>query len=240
MTRELRLARVFVELADTLVAEFDVIDFLHTLADRSVELLGAEAAGLMVADQRGNLQLIASSAESARLLEVFELQNSEGPCLDCFRTGEQLVNLDDETMQARWPSFWAETNQLGFGSAHALPMRLREEVIGAINLFGSAGASLSEQDIAVGQAMADVATIGLLQERSVRQKEVLAEQLQTALNNRVLIEQAKGVLAERAQVPIDTAFTMMRAHARAHNRTLSTVAIDLVNGSLKAVELQPS
>ena len=240
MTRELRLARVFVELADTLVAEFDVIDFLHTLADRSVEVLGAEAAGLMVADQRGNLQLIASSAESARLLEVFELQNAEGPCLDCFRTGEQLVNLDDTTMQARWPSFWAETKQLGFGSAHALPMRLREEVIGAINLFGSAGASLSEQDIAVGQAMADVATIGLLQERSVRQKEVLAEQLQTALNSRVLIEQAKGVLAERAQVPIDAAFTLMRSHARGHNRTLSRVAIDIVNGSLTAVELQPS
>jgi transcriptional regulator with GAF, ATPase, and Fis domain len=240
MSREARLASVFVELADTLVAEFDVIDFLHTLADRSVELLGADAAGLMLADQRGNLQLVASSAQSARLLEVFELQNSEGPCLDCFRTGEQLVNLDDATMQARWPNFWAETKQLGFGSAHALPMRLRKDVIGAVNLFGSAGSSLSEQDIAVGQAMADVATIGLLQERSVRQKEVLAEQLQTALNSRVLIEQAKGVLAERAQVPIDTAFTLMRSYARGHNRPLSKVATDIVNGSLKAVELQPS
>jgi len=240
MSREARLASVFVELADTLVAEFDVIDFLHTLADRSVELLGAEAAGLMLADQRGNLQLVASSAESARLLEVFELQNSEGPCLDCFRTGEQLVNLDDATMQARWPSFWAETKQLGFGSAHALPMRLREEVVGAINLFGSAGASLSDQDVAVGQAMADVATIGLLQERSVRQKEVLAEQLQTALNSRVLLEQAKGVLAERAQVPIDTAFALMRSYARGHNRPLSKVAIDIVNGSLRPVELQTS
>jgi transcriptional regulator with GAF, ATPase, and Fis domain len=240
MSREPRLARVFVELADTLVAEFDVIDFLHTLADRSVELLGAEAAGLMLADQRGNLQLIASSVESARLLELFELQNAEGPCLDCFRTGEQIVNLDDASMQARWPRFWAETRQLGFGSAHALPMRLREEVIGAINLFGGTGAALSEQDIAIGQAMADVATIGLLQERSVRQKEVLAEQLQTALNNRVLIEQAKGVLAERAQVPIDAAFGLMRGHARAHKRTLSGVAIDIVNGALTAVELQSS
>jgi hypothetical protein len=240
MSREPRLARVFVELADTLVAEFDVIDFLHTLADRSVEMLGAEAAGLMLADQRGNLQLIASSAESARLLEVFELQNAEGPCLDCFRTGEQLVNLDDAIMQSRWPSFWAETKQLGFGSAHALPMRLREQVIGAINLFGRPGAALSEQDVAIGQAMADVATIGLLQERSVHQKEVLAEQLQTALNSRILIEQAKGVLAERAQVPIEKAFTLMRAHARKHKRTLSGVAIDLVNGALTAAELQAS
>jgi transcriptional regulator with GAF, ATPase, and Fis domain len=240
MSQELRHARVFVELADTLVAEFDVIDFLHTLAERSVELLGADAAGLMLADQRGNLQLVASSAESARLLEIFELQNDEGPCLDCFRTGEQLVNLDDATMQARWPRFWAETMQLGFRSAHALPMRLREEVIGAINLFGSTGAALSDEDIAIGQAMADVATIGLLQERSVRQKEVLAEQLQTALNSRVLIEQAKGVLAERARVPIDMAFILMRSHARGHNRTLSRVAIDIINGTLNVAELQAS
>ncbi len=237
MSRELRLANVFVELADTLVAEFDVIDFLHTLADRSVELLGADAAGLMFADQRGNLRLVASSTESARLLEVFELQNSEGPCLDCFHTGEQLVNLDDATMQARWPNFWAETKELGFRSAHALPLRLRDEVIGAINLFGSTEASLSADDVAVGQAMADVATIGLLQERSVRQKEVLAEQLQSALVTRVLLEQAKGVFAERAQIPIDAAFTVMRTYARQNNRTLTKVATDIVNGEIKAAEL---
>jgi GAF domain-containing protein len=239
MSREMRLARVFVELADTLVAEFDVIDFLHTLADRSVELLGADAAGLMLADQRGSLRLVASSAESARLLEVFELQNSEGPCLDCFHTGEQLVNLDDEVMSARWPNFWAETRQLGFKSAHALPLRLRDEVIGAINLFSRNGASLSPEDVAVGQAMADVATIGLLQERSVRERDVLAEQLQTALVSRVLIEQAKGVLAERAQVPVESAFTLMRAYARKYNRPLGRVAGEIINGTLRAAELQP-
>jgi transcriptional regulator with GAF, ATPase, and Fis domain len=239
MSRELRLAQVFVELADTLVAEFDVIDFLHTLADRSVELLGADASGLMLADQRGNLRLIASSVESARLLEVFELQTSEGPCLDCFRAGEQLVNLDDAVMQARWPSFWAETRKLGFRSAHALPLRLRDDVIGAINLFGRTAAPLSVDDVAVGQAMADVATIGLLQERSVRQKEVLAEQLQTTLVSRVLIEQAKGVLAERAQISVGTAFTLMRSHARERGRTLSRVASDVVNGSLMAADLLP-
>jgi GAF domain-containing protein len=239
MSRELRLARVFVELADTLVAEFDVIDFLHTLADRIVELLGVDAAGLMLADQRGSLRLIASSVESARLLEVFELQNSEGPCLDCFRGGEQLVNLDDAEMAARWPNFWAETRQLGFQSAHALPLRLRDEVIGAINLFSSTGTTLSPADVALGQAMADVATIGLLQERSVRERDVLAEQLQTALVSRVLIEQAKGVLAERAQVPIDTAFTLMRAYARRYNRPLSRVASEIANGTLRAAELRP-
>ncbi|MDX6231645.1 MAG: hypothetical protein QOH68_596 [Nocardioidaceae bacterium] len=237
MSREQRLAHVFVELADTLVAEFDVIEFLHTLTDRTVELLGADAAGLMLADQRGNLRLIASSAESARLLEVFELQNAEGPCLDCFHSGKQLVNLDDATMQARWPNFWAETTQLGFRSAHALPMRLRNDVIGAINLFGSTRDSLSADAVAVGQAMADVATIGLLQERSVLQKEVLVEQLQTALNSRVLIEQAKGVLSERARMPVDEAFTFMRAHARRQGTTLTKVATDIVNGSLKTADL---
>jgi transcriptional regulator with GAF, ATPase, and Fis domain len=237
MDRELRLARVFVELADTMVAEFDVIDFLHTLADRIVELLGADAAGLMVADQRGSLRLIASSAESARLLEVFELQNSEGPCLDCFRTGERLINLDDTVMQTRWPNFWAQTKQLGFRSAHALPMRLRDEVIGAVNLFSRTGTPLSEQDVAVGQAMADVATIGLLQERSVRQKDVLAEQLQTALTSRVLIEQAKGVLAERAQISIEDAFTTMRAQARRRGVTLTKIATDVISASPQAAEL---
>jgi ANTAR domain/GAF domain len=237
MSREQRLARVFVELADTLVAEFDMIDFLHTLTDRSVELLGAAAAGLMLADQRGNLRVVASSAESARLLEVFELQNAEGPCLDCFHTGEQLVNLDEATMQARWPNFWAEATQLGFRSAHALPMRLRDEVIGAINLFGSSAVQLSADEVAVGQAMADVATIGLLQERSVLQKEVLVEQLQTALNSRVLIEQAKGVLSERAQLPIDEAFTMMRSQARRQGTTLTAIATEIVNGSYKTAEV---
>ena len=237
MSREQRLARVFVELADTLVAEFDVIDFLHTLTDRSVELLGAAAAGLMLADQRGILRLIASSAESARLLEVFELQNAEGPCLDCFHTGEQLVNLDEATMRARWPNFWAETMQLGFRSAHALPMRLRDEIIGAINLFGSTDVLLTEDEVAVGQAMADVATIGLLQERSVLQKDVLVEQLQTALNSRVLIEQAKGVLSERAQIAIDEAFTTMRAQARARGTTLTTIATEILNGSYKTADL---
>jgi ANTAR domain/GAF domain len=238
MSREQRLARVFVELADTLVAEFDVIDFLHTLTDRSVELLGAAAAGLMLADQRGNLRVVASSAESARLLEVFELQNSEGPCLDCFHTGEQLVNLDEATMQARWPNFWAETIQLGFRSAHALPMRLRDDVIGAINLFGSTDVLLSADEVAVGQAMADVATIGLLQERSVLQKDVLVEQLQTALNSRVLIEQAKGVLSERAQIAIDEAFTVMRAQARRRGTTLTKIATEILNGAYEHVDLE--
>jgi GAF domain-containing protein len=233
MTREQRLSHVFVELADTLVASFDVIDFLQNLTERAVELLEVDAAGLMLADQRGHLCVVASSAESARLVEIFELQNSEGPCLDCFHTGKQLVNLDAERMRARWPRFFAEATELGFRSAHALPMRLREQVIGAINLFGRTNAPLSEDDVAVGQAMADIATIGLLQERAGREKNVLAEQLQAALNSRVMIEQAKGVLAERAQTTPDDAFVIMRTHARNQNRRLTEVAAGLLDGTVQ-------
>jgi len=233
MTREQRLSRVFVELADTLVAPFDVIDFLQNLTERSVELLEVAAAGLMLADQRGQLRVVAFSAESARLVEVFELQNSEGPCLDCFHTGKQVVNLDRRQVRARWPRFAAEAAKLGFRSAHALPMRLREQVIGAVNLFAVTDAPLSPDDVAVGQAMADIATIGLLQERAGREKNLLAEQLQGALNSRVMIEQAKGVLAERAQTTPDEAFVLMRAYARDQNRRLTDIAAGLLDGTVQ-------
>ena len=237
MTREQRLAQVFVELADTLVAQFDVIDFLHTLTERCVELLGVDAAGLMLADQRGQLRVIASSAESVRLVEIFELQHSEGPCMDCFDSGEQIVNVGEDQIRARWPGFAAEAAELGFRSAHALPMRLRDEVIGAVNLFTRASRRLDADDLAVGQAMADVATIGLLQERVGRQKDVLAEQLQMALNSRVLIEQAKGVLAERSRITPGEAFVVMRSYARRQKRTLTSVAAAVVDHTLQAAEL---
>ena len=237
MTREQRLAQVFVELADTLVAQFDVIDFLHTLTERCVELLAVDAAGLMLTDQRGQLRVIASSAESARLVEIFELQHSEGPCMDCFHGGQQVVNVGEDQIRARWPGFAAEAAELGFRSAHALPMRLRDEVIGAVNLFTRASRRLDDDDLAVGQAMADVATIGLLQERVGRQKDVLAEQLQMALNSRVLIEQAKGVLAERSRITPGEAFVVMRSYARRQKRTLTSVAAAVVDHTLQAAEL---
>lgn len=237
MTREQRLARVFVELADTIVAQFDVIDFLHTLTERCVELLAVDAAGLMLADQRGQLRVIASSAESARLVEVFELQHSEGPCLDCFHSGHQVVNVGEDQMRTRWPGFAVESAELGFRSAHALPMRLRDDVIGAVNLFTRDSRRLDDDDLAVGQAMADVATIGLLQERVGRQKDVLAEQLQMALNSRVLIEQAKGVLAERSRITPAEAFVVMRSYARRQKRSLTSVATAVVDHTLQAAEL---
>jgi transcriptional regulator with GAF, ATPase, and Fis domain len=231
-TREQLIASTFVELADTLVADFDVIDFLHTLATRSVELLGATAAGIMLADHRGELQVVASSTEEARLLELYELQNDEGPCLDCYRTGRPVAFDDLPAMQAAWPAFTPRLRQHGFRFAQALPMRLRTQTIGALNLFRTEPGPLTEANLGIGQAMADVATVGLLQVRAIAAREQLATQLQTALTSRVLLEQAKGMLAERTGLTMDQAFHLMRAYARSNNRRLSDVATHVISGTL--------
>lgn len=227
MTREQQLAEAFVEAADTLVDDFDVIEFLHTLAQRCVTLLEIDAAGLMLSDQRGTLHATAASAENARLLELFELQIDAGPCLDAFRTGEPVVNADLHANQQRWPRFAEAAEASGYVSVHALPLRLRSSVIGALNLFCTRPGALSESDIRTGQALADVATIGILAQRNLHQAELLTTQLQTALNSRVIIEQAKGVLAERHQITVDEGFALLRAYSRTHNRRLSDVAHDV-------------
>jgi GAF domain-containing protein len=229
-----RLARVFVELADTMVEQFDPVDFLQVLVDRCVELLDVDAAGLVLADQRGDLKLVAATEERARLLELFQMDVREGPCLDSFASGSAQADVDLTVASDRWPRFRAAAVDAGFGGAHALPMRLRGQVIGALNLFTDTPRALPEQDVAVGQAMADVATIGLLHERNLHDQTVLSEQLQAALNSRVLIEQAKGVLAARAGLSVADAFTRMRAHARRHGLTLTAVAGAVVEGRLDA------
>lgn len=227
-----RLGQVFVELADTLVDEFDQVEFLQTLTDRSVELLGADAAGLMLADQRGSLQLMASTMARAHDLEIFELQVREGPCLDCFADGRPVVNVDLAEAHERWPVFTPAAVEAGFRATHALPLRLRRQVLGAVNLFSAEPRRLDDEHLAIGQAMADIATIGLLHERTLREQTVLSEQLQAALHSRVLIEQAKGVLAARAGVGIAEAFARMRAHARSHGLPLTGVAASVIDGTL--------
>ena len=229
--REQLLMATFVELADTLVADFDVTDFLHGLADRAVQLLGVDAAGLMLADQRGSLRVVASSTEQARLAELFQLQHDQGPCLECFQTGVPVAEPELAAATGRWPSFAPAALEAGFASVQALPMRLRDEVIGAMNLFMHAPSQLDETDLRVGQALADVATIGLLQERNLRHQEVLAEQLQGALNSRVVIEQAKGVLAERLGLDMGKAFELIRSQARVQNRRLAELAAAVAGGS---------
>jgi hypothetical protein len=226
-SREQLLASTFVDLADTLVA-----DFLHTLVTRSVQLLDADAAGIMLADPHGRLHVMASSAEEARLLELYELQNNEGPCLDCFRSGRPVTPDDRPSMHSAWPAFTQRLRQLGYHSAQALPMRLRDETIGALNLFRTRPGRLSDADLDIGQAMADVATVGLIQERAIASRELLATQLQTALTSRVQLEQAKGMLAQRTGLPMNQAFELMRGHARRHNRRLRDVAAQIINGSI--------
>lgn len=240
MTREQRLGRVFVELADSLVDDYDVIDLLHLLCDRSVELLQADAAGLILADQRGLLHVMASTTEEARLLELFVLQNDEGPCLDCYTSGLQVANVDLDEVGQRWPRFYAAATAGGYRSTHALPLRLRGETIGAINLFCERRTRLSQEDLDLGQALCDIATVALLQERAIRSNEILAEQLQGALNSRIVIEQAKGVLAARAGVPLDAAYLLMRGYARRNHLRLSSLAADVTMGTITPADLQPT
>ena len=231
---ESQLTDVFVEMADTLVGDFDVLEFLYVLTERCVELLGVSAAGLLLTDQQDSLQVVAASSERTRLLELFQLQTDQGPCVDCFRTGRP-VSVTDLPAAQRWPRFTAAAAEVGFAAVHALPMRLRTEVIGALNLFDVQPGALDDGKLRIGQALADVATIGLLQHRAIRRGGILTEQLQTALNSRVLIEQAKGVLAERLQVDVSDAFTLLRDGARRHNRRLSELAQAVVDGTEQLV-----
>ncbi len=230
MDQEL-LSDTFVELTDTMVVGFDVIDFLHVLTDRSVQLLDVSAAGLLLADPRGELRVVAASSQAARLLELFQIQNDQGPCLDCFRSGQPVMAADLDVAAQRWPRFAPAARQAGFAAVQALPMRLREQVIGALNLFRVGPGAFSSADIRIGQALADVATISLLHERSMRHSDTLTEQLQAALNSRVIIEQAKGKLAERLGVDMDQAFDLLRDRARTSNRRLSDLAQAFVNGT---------
>ncbi len=238
MSTERLLAQTFVELADTLVADFDVVDFLHTLANRTAELFEAAEAGVMLGDGRGGLRVMASSTERARSLELFELQNEQGPCLDSFKSGKP-VNVEDLLQEDRWPLFTTEAIDAGFRSVHSLPLRFRSEVIGALNLFRTTPGLLAAPELAGAQAMADIATISILQERALREAKVLADQLQRALNSRVIIEQAKGVLAERAQINLDDAFNMLRSYARNNNRRLHDVATAVVLSLINVEDLKP-
>lgn len=236
--RETLLARTLVELADTLVADFDVVDLLTLLAARCVDVLGVDAAGLMLAAPDGTLRVMASSSEAMRLLELFEVQSREGPCLDCFQTGEPVVN---EPLTAdhggRWPRFAAEATAAGFHTAHAVPMRLRGIVIGALNLFQTENGRARGVDLEAAQALADVATIAILQHRAALEARMLNDQLNHALNTRIVVEQAKGMVAEREGLDMPQSFARLRAYARNRNLRLADVAAAIVDGSLQASAL---
>jgi hypothetical protein len=228
-----QVREAFIELTDTLVTDFDIIDFLDRLAVRCAELLGVSACGVLLADHLGVLNLVAASTEEARVVELAQLQGAEGPCMDAYRTGSAIQQSDLNGTGQPWPGFAQAARASGFAAVHALPMRLREQTLGAISLFSAVPGPLDADTVALGQALADAASIGILHQRTVARHEVIAEQLQSALNSRIVIEQAKGFLAERLAVSVDAAFGLLRGYARDHNRKLTAVATDIVEGRLQ-------
>jgi len=234
--REALIVDAFVHLADTLVADYDIIDFLHYLVGRCIELLDIDEVGVMLADPYGRLHAVAASTERMRLLELFELQNHDGPCLDAFRTGHAVVAADLNDQRAHWPTFAGEALNNGFLSAYSVPMRLRDETIGAINLLRARVGELTATDSKLLAALAGIATIGVLQERRASEAVSTATALQTALNSRVRIEQAKGVIAERSKISTDEAFDRLRKYARRHQQGLTLVADGVVHGTLNIRE----
>lgn len=239
MAREAILARTFVELADTLVADFDVVELLTMLTDRCVDVLDVGAAALMLVAPEGDLRLMASSSDTMRALEVFELQAHEGPSMDCYGTGQPVVNQDLATVNGRWPRFAPEALAAGFHAVHAVPMRLRGSVLGALSLFHTEPGEMDQTNVDVAQALADVATIAILQHRAALEAQVLNDQLNHALNTRIVIEQAKGMVAERAGLDMQQAFSALRNHARNHNLRLADVAREVIGGTLATSDLDP-
>ena len=232
MAKVALLVRTLVELADSLVDDFDVVELLTLLSDRCVETLDVASAGVMLAAPSGDLQVVASSSEAMRTLELFQLQADQGPCLDCYRTGKPIVNLDLGTADSRWPRFASRALDAGLHSVHSLPMRLRGRTIGALNMFRADNGSLNEDDVAAAQALADVATIAILQHQTAADAQILNTQLNNALNSRIIIEQAKGKISEAAGVEMDQAFARLRNHARSHNLRLSELARNIAEATV--------
>lgn len=237
MARESFLISTLVELADNLVDDYDVIDVLSLLSDRCVQAVDVDAAGVMLASPGGELQYIASSSESMRLLELFQIQVDEGPCVDCFRDGKAIINHALTDPDERWPRFSPEAMARGFKAVHCLPLRLRGRTIGALNLFRAHEGQLDEADVIVAQGLADVATIAILQHQSALDANILNVQLNNALNSRIIIEQAKGMVSQAANCDINEAFSRLRMHARNHNEGLTSVAHRIIEGQLRVDEL---
>jgi GAF domain-containing protein len=233
------LIRTLVELADNLVEDFDVVDLLIRLTDRTVDALDVAAAGVMLAGPSGALQVVASSSEAMRVLELFELQAREGPCVDCYDDGEPVVNIDLTAANTRWPRFSAQAVAYGFLSVHAIPLRLRGQTIGALNMFRTDQGRLDSEDVTAAQALADIATIAIIQHQVALDAQTLNLQLSQALNSRITIEQAKGKISQAAGLDMDRAFHRLRNHARRNNLHLSRLATDIANGTILPNDLDP-
>ena len=232
-----RVLHTLTGLADTLVDDYDVVELLQTLVDACRDILDITAAGILLADDAGELELVASTSEASRLVEVMQLAAQAGPCIECFRTGVPIA-VTSLAATSEWGPFRTEALAQGFSSIHALPLRLREQTIGTLNLMAEREGPLPEHVLVAARAFADMATIGILHERSLRESEVLAQQLRVALSSRVIIEQAKGVVSFTADIPIDAAFERIRSFARSHQLPLSQVAARIVRRELR-IEARP-
>jgi transcriptional regulator with GAF, ATPase, and Fis domain len=231
--RQALAATTFVEIVDALVDDFDVIDVLTGLASRSVQLLDVAAAGILLADSEGDLRVMAASSDQVGVLELFQVQNRAGPCFDCYTSGKVIAysGLDDSSP---WPEFARESAAAGFQSVCALPLRLRSTVLGCLNLFMTDPTPLDPHDIALAQALADVASVAIVQDQASRNGAIREGKLQHALDSRIVIEQAKGMIAEHGGLTMDQAFTLLRNHARHHNLRLGDLAQSVVSGGLSA------
>lgn len=231
-TREHDIIRAFQDLSDELVADYDLVDMLSRLTAHCASLLDIASAGILLADSAGVLHLMSSSSERTHHLEVFQLERDEGPCLDCYRDGDRIDAPDLVAARERWPQFCAAASFVGFKSVHALPMRLKDNVLGTLGLFGTEIGALDDSDLELAQALAHVASVAIVNERSASDRAMVNEQLQHALTSRIVVEQAKGVLAHAGELDMTDAFAVLRRYARDHGRKLSEVATEIVTGKL--------
>jgi hypothetical protein len=234
--RERAIAQAFISLSDNLVDGFDALDLLSGLTVDCARLLGITAVGLL-ADGRGTLHLAAASSNATRDVELPQLHVQEGPCLECYRTGVPVSVADLSRETQRWPRFVPAALQAGFVAVHAMPMRLQDNVLGALGLFGTANGALQDDDVALAQALAHVASVSLVTGTTAADRAVLIEQLQTALTSRVVLEQAKGLIAQSGDLGMDQAFSLLRAYARNHNVGLTDVARTLVSRQLSTQQV---
>jgi GAF domain-containing protein len=236
-SREREIIRAFVDLSSELVDDYDVVEVLSLLTTSCASLLDVASAGLLLADGRGVLHLAASSSERAHHLEVFQLQRDEGPCLDCYRDGEAVIVPDLAAEEKRWPHFFQAARAVDFVSVHALPMRLRDTVLGTLGLFGDEAGRLDDEDLALAQALVHVVSVAIVNEKSAADLATINSQLQHALTSRIVVEQAKGVIAQTGGVEMEVAFGVLRRYARDHGRRLSDVAGEVVNRGLRGETL---
>ena len=231
--REREIIRAFVEMSNELVDDYDVVDVLTQLTSHCAHLLDVSSAGLLLDDGRGVLHLAASSSERIHHLEIFQLQRNEGPCLDCFRDGEQVLVADLVDQEQRWPQFSRAAREVGFRSVHALPMRLTGNVLGALGLFGDTPGTLNDGDLALAQALLHVASVAIVNDRSATDRALVNSQLQAALTSRIIVEQAKGAIAQAGDLSMEDAFAVLRRYSRDHGTKLSVIASQVVDRELR-------